>query len=344
MLTLLEVVDTTVYFAGNQTMMYALSTRSHHRLWQYRASGMIECKPAVAGDLVLFGSGDRQVRALDRHQGTLRWSWNRTSSFYYAHAACWPVATAEHIFVSDPQRYVSAISLADGSTVWSIKTPEGWESIGLSEDQSSTLYVRSLDGCLYAFLAWAPNQLRPWKSNVAYGWDTTPSMPMEKQGIVFTGSKQGFVVAGATWGGMLWRYWLTHAYVATLTALDGERMLAAALDGTVALIHGTGSGVPEPRNSLQAPERDQLLNPFPNPFKKSVVVAYRLNKPQTVRCSVVNVRGAEVFSRVEHHRTPGEYHITWQGGQTIRDKTCPQASTSWSSRANNSGRGEKSRW
>lgn len=306
------VVDTTVYFAGNQ-IMYALSTRSHHRLWQYRASGMIECKPAVAGDLVLFGSWDRQVRALDRHQGSLRWSWNRTSSFYYAPAACWPVATAERVFVSDPQRYVSAISLADGSTIWSSKTPEAWESIGLSEDRSSTLYVRALDGCLYAVLAGAPNQLQLWKSNVAYGWDTTPSMPMEKQGTVFTGSKQGFVVAVATWGGMLWRYWLTHAYVATVTPLDGERVLAAALDGTVALIHGTGSGVPEPRNSLQAPERDQLLNPFPNPFNRSVVVAYRLSRPQTVRCSVVNVRGAVVFSHVEHHRTPGEYHITWQG-------------------------------
>ncbi len=306
------VVDSVVYFAGKQTM-YALSTTSHQRLWQYRATGMIECKPAVAGDLLLFGSWDRQLRALDRHHGTLRWSWNRTSSFYYAPAACWPAATAERVFISDPERYVSAISLADGSTIWSSKTPEAWESIGLSEDRSSTLYVRSLDGCLYAFLAGAPTQQQLWTSNVAYGWDSTPSMPMEKQGTVFTGSKQGFVVAVAAWGGMLWRYWLTHAYVATVTPLDGERVVAAALDGTVALIHGAGSGVPEPGTASQAPEHNTVLNPFPNPFNRSVVITYRLGRPQRVQCSVMNVRGVVVFSHTVQHRTAGEHHFTWQG-------------------------------
>lgn len=306
------IVDTTVYFAGKQTM-YALGTKGHQRIWQYQATGMIECKPAVAGDLLLFGSWDRQFRALDRFTGQLRWSWNRTSSFYYAPAASWPVATADRVFVSDPQRYVSAIRLADGTTIWSSKTPEAWDSIGLSEDGTSTLYVRSLDGCLYAFLAGAPTQLQLWSTNVSYGWDTTPSMPMEKGGIVFTGSKPGFVVAVAAWGGLCWRYWLSHAYVATVTPLDGERVLAAALDGTVALIHCVGTEVPETSRSALPPQRDLAFNPYPNPCNNSVAISYQLARPQKVRLLVVNAVGATVFDTSGEHTQPGTYRLVWNG-------------------------------
>ncbi len=306
------VVDTTVYFAGSQTMC-ALGIRGHKRIWQYKASGMIECKPAVAGDLLLFGSWDRQFRALDRHTGQLRWNWHRTSSFYYAPAASWPVATPDRVFVSDPERYVSAIRLADGATIWSSKTPEAWDSIGLSEDGTSTLYVRALDGCLHAFLASAPTQLQLWTTNVGYGWDTTPSMPVERNGVVFTGSKAGFVVAVAAWGGLQWRYWLSHAYVSTVTPLDGERVIAAGLDGTVALIYGPGTGVPEvPRTS--PPELENLLfHPFPNPCNHSLVIAYQLARPQRVRVLITSVAGSTVFSTSVEHAQAGRYQMTWQG-------------------------------
>lgn len=306
------VADTTIYFAGKQTM-YALGSKGHQPLWQYRASGMIECKPAVAGGLLLFGSWDRQFRALDRHTGALRWNWNRTSSFFYAPAASWPVATADRVFVSDPERYVNAISLVNGTTIWSSKTPEAWDSIGLSEDGSSTVYVRSLDGCLYAFWASAPTQLQLWTTNVGYGWDPTPSMPVEKGGVVFTGSKPGFVVAVASWGGLRWRYWLSHAYVATVSPLDGERVVAAALDGAVALISGAGTGVPESDARKPVQESDLILHPYPNPFNSSLVVPYQLRGPQKVNFLVTNVLGETVFSHTAEHKSGGQFQLVWSG-------------------------------
>ncbi|MBL7074207.1 PQQ-binding-like beta-propeller repeat protein [candidate division KSB1 bacterium] len=231
------IADSLIYF-GSGNNFYALNLNTHEQAWGRSINGMMECKPVLAGDYVIFTAWDRSVHALNRFTGASQWNWSRTPSFYYSPGACWPVVGLHRVFVTDPQRYTSAINLENGETIWSHNSPEAWESVGISSDKTQ-VYIRSLDGNLYAFSAAEPSMQQIWSAPVGYGWDSIPSMPVEKNGSVFTGSKKGFVTSVDSKDGQVsWRYWTAHAYVATVTPLDEDRVLVTALDGTVILISG----------------------------------------------------------------------------------------------------------
>jgi len=310
-LTPVTVVDTLAYFGGKDNF-YAVSTTSHKKVWEYPVNWPIEAHPVIIDEKIIFGAWNSAVQALDRFSGELTWKWSRISNFYYSPAACWPVANDQYIFVTDPQRYTSAINLDDGVTVWSNNTPEVWESIGMSQD-GGKIYVRSLDGSLYAFSATTNSQQQIWKSEVGYGWDSTPSMPIEEDGVVFTGSKNGFIVAVSNKdGSMLWKYWLGQSYITTVTPISNSQVLAAGLDGTIALIAGDPNlTIPEPRGHI--PLENKLYAPYPNPFNNSVVIKYTIKERQYVKLSIYNIVGRNILTLESADMNRGQYKSVWNG-------------------------------
>jgi hypothetical protein len=52
---------------------------------------------------------------------------------------------------------------------------------------------------------------------------------------------------------------------------------------------------------------------FPNPFRTSTSIAFRLSTTSQVRLSVYDVRGAEIRTLVRGPRSGGEYHVPWDG-------------------------------
>ena len=304
--------DTLLFFAGGGAF-YAAGRTAGQLVWKFDGCGTVECKPCIAGDRIIFGSWDGKVRALDIATGNQLWIWTRQSNFYYAPAACWPVASADKLFVSDPERYVSAINLTTGRTIWSTKNPEVYDSIGISED-GSRIYVRALDGSLYAYSTAAAAQEKIWQSDVGYGWDSTPSMPIEKAGVVYSAGKKGFVVAndGAT-GGIYWKYWVGPTHATTVTPIDRNHVLASSLDGVVIYIEGDPATRIQDQSENLLPETSRLFPPFPNPFNSSVSVAYALASRQPVAITIYNVRGEEVYSAPALNQAAGEHRFTWQG-------------------------------
>jgi outer membrane protein assembly factor BamB len=76
-----------------------------------------------------------------------------------------------------------------------------------------------------------------WAQHCGYGYDIDPSMPVEKDGVVFFGTKNGLVYAldGPT-GKLLWKHRVGVTIVNTLVPLAERRMIATDLDGTIALL------------------------------------------------------------------------------------------------------------
>ncbi len=310
-LTAPVIADTLLYFAGGNTF-YALGLQGHATVWT-AAVGTVECKPLIHGDKIIFGSWDGTVRALDRRSGQQLWSWVRNTNFYYAPAACWPVATADKVFVTDPDRYMSAINIETGKTIWSSKTPEFYDSIGLSEDQSR-LYGRSVDGRLYAFDAAASAQTQLWNANLVYGFDTICSMPIEAQGRVFSAGKNGFAAAvdGAS-GAIYWSYNVGASHVPTVTPLDRDRVLVTSLSGLLMLVQGdpaTRVQTPEPEIALPAESR--LYAPYPNPFNAATRLHFDLCKSAPVKLELYNIRGERVSVLVDQPLAAGRHEVTWQ--------------------------------
>ena len=309
----ITVIDTLVYFAANNKFI-ALSLNSRLPVWTYTTTGMIEAKPAIAGDVVIFGCWDKYVHAVNRFTGTMIWKWYRNSSFYYAPAAAWPALGTDRIFITDPERYLSAINLTSGMTIWSGAVPEAWESVGISEDKIR-VYMRSLDGNLYAFSATSSTQSLLWSAPADYGWDSTPSMPVEKNGILYTGSKKGFVIAlQATTGQILWKYWLGHTYISTVTPVSNAQVLAAGLDGSVMLISGDPAlGVETGDKQDIIPLENKLYDPYPNPFNNTVTIRYTLREKQEVCLQIFNIIGQKIFEFEPQVLEQGEYRWYWYG-------------------------------
>jgi outer membrane protein assembly factor BamB len=110
------------------------------------------------------------------------------------------------------------------------------ESIGMSED-GERFYVRAMNDFFYAFATAPPQPEKLWQRNGRFGYDINSAMLVEKDGVVFYGTKNGLIFAlTGTDGAVRWQHKLGTGVVNTLAPLDASRVLATDLDGTVALL------------------------------------------------------------------------------------------------------------
>lgn len=304
--------DSLLYFAGNNRL-YAINLRTRQKVWEYNTGGLIESRPAIQDEKIIFTSWDRYVHCLNRFSGSVIWRFNRQSSFYYAPAACWPAVSQDKVFIVDPARYLTAINLFTGASIWESNVPECWESIGIAADKSR-VYVRSLNGKLYAFATAPNNQQQLWVTNADYGWDSTPSMPIEKNGALFTGGKKGFVIAVQAHDGQIkGKYWAAQELVGTVTPLDADHVLTCALDGTISLITFDPALEVSQPVIANLPQENELLPPYPNPFNSSTQIAFSLKESQPVQIAIYDLLGRQVFHYNFKTLNAGQYTFSWDG-------------------------------
>ena len=310
--------DSLIYFAG-RNKMYAVNRYTRQKIWTYTAGQLIECKPAIEEDRIIFGSWDAKVYCVDRFTGKLKWDWNRHGNFYYSPAACWPVTTDKFTYVVDPERYITALNIDNGKVVWQNNDYDAWESIGINTNEDQ-VYVRSLDGHLYAFEAGNNSAAKIWEADINYGWDSTPSMPVGTGGLVLSGGKKGFVAAvGQNDGSTKWKYWASNSYVTTVNPINEDRVLAAALDGTVTLIEGDPTLSIESSKQDNIPTTNELYNPYPNPFNHSVNIAYSIQKPQSLSLIIYDIKGRRIFNKKLDHVNNGRFKFIWNGKNNAGD-------------------------
>lgn len=160
-------------------------------IWEnHSASGMIETLPIYLNDKVIFGSWDNYLYCLDANTGALNWKWTENKNFYYSPAACWPVSDGKNIYVSTPDKFISAVDLLQGTTVWHKNNFVSWESIGITNDGKNLLVKSFMDKF---FIVDAKTGKLIKEINPDFGLDTMPNQPMEDNGNIFWGSKNGNV-------------------------------------------------------------------------------------------------------------------------------------------------------
>lgn len=227
-----------VYVGASDGKFRCLNLNTGKLIWEYDGVlGYVEAKPCIYQNLVIFGAWDEHLYALEKKSGQLLWKWSdgRPGVLYSPAAVC-PVATLDKVFIAAPDRYLSCISAADGSTLWRSKEFKVRETVGISEDKR-IVFARTMWDTVVAIDPSA-DELKPiWISNVEYGYDIDPSMPVEKDGTLFFGTKDGFVYAlDAVTGEIIGIHRLSVALINTVVPLDGKRVVATAIDGTVALL------------------------------------------------------------------------------------------------------------
>lgn len=232
-------IDNEVAYVGaSDGCMRAFNIHSGDLIWEFDGvEGYIETKPLVYQDKVVFGAWDNYMYALDSSDGTLVWKWNDgRAGMLYSPAAVWPVGAHGKVFFTAPDRVMTAADINTGKTVWRTAQSTVRETIGLSEDQTK-VYSKTMQDSVVCYSALGNRPVRLWAVDVQYGYDHAPSMPVEKDGVLFGSTKNGLIFAlDASDGDVMWKHKVGNSIINTVVPLDNSSCLFTSGDGVVGLI------------------------------------------------------------------------------------------------------------
>jgi outer membrane protein assembly factor BamB len=76
-----------------------------------------------------------------------------------------------------------------------------------------------------------------WKLFAGYGYEHAPSMLIEKDGIIFFGTRNGVVYAiEANSQQKRWAYKIDNSMVNTVRVLNSKQLIASTMDGKICLL------------------------------------------------------------------------------------------------------------
>lgn len=199
--------------------------------------GPVTSKPVIHNDLLLFGAWDTHLYCYDISKKELKWKWNNQSPVInYSPAACIPVIKDDVVYVVAPDRFISAIDLNSGQTIWRSKSATVRESIGISAD-GKLVYGKTMQDTVAAFYTNREKADIAWKMHVGYGYEHAPSMLIEKEGKLFFGTRNGVVYAiDPQKQELTWSHKIDNSMVNTVNVLNGKELVVSTMDGKVCLL------------------------------------------------------------------------------------------------------------
>ncbi len=226
------------YIGASDHTFRAVNIHTGDVKWNFTGvKGYIETKPLVTDNKVIFGAWDNTLYALDKADGKELWKWTGgLTRMHFSPAAVWPVASDGKVFITDPQRAMTAIDLKTGNTVWRTFQSMVRETIGLSED-GERIYSKTMNDSIVCYSAKGNQPHELWASNVGFGYEHAPSMQVEKEGIVFGSTKEGLIFAlEAKTGKVLWKHKIGNSLISTVVPLGNNRVLFTATGGETGLL------------------------------------------------------------------------------------------------------------
>lgn len=170
------------YIGASDHTFRAVNIRTGEVKWAFAGvRGYIETKPLVTDNKVIFGAWDNTLYALNKADGKELWKWTGgLTRMHFSPAAVWPVAADGKVFITDPQRAMTAIDIETGNTVWRTFQSMVRETIGLSEDKER-IYSKTMNDSIVCYSTKGDQPHKLWASNVGFGYEHAPSMQVEKK-------------------------------------------------------------------------------------------------------------------------------------------------------------------
>ena len=231
------------YIGGSDHKMRAINARTGEVIWTYNGvEGYVVTLPLLIAGKVIFGAWDNTVYALDQKTGQLEWRWtHRKGSMHYSAAGVWPVSDGKAVYVVDPERAMTAIDLKTGQELWRTKEWQGRaskvrESLGMSKDRKR-LYAKTMQDSILCYEANPVKPVEVWGCNAGFGYEHATTMLPERDGIVYSSTKDGLVIAieGKT-GRLLWEHKVGNSFINTVVPVGKGAVLMTETSGEIALL------------------------------------------------------------------------------------------------------------
>ncbi|HYN89899.1 MAG TPA: PQQ-binding-like beta-propeller repeat protein, partial [Ardenticatenaceae bacterium] len=172
-----------IYFGASDRRLYALDTRGLF-LWSFQTGDNVASRPVIAGDLVIFGSEDRHIYAVDADTGVERWR-VLTGAAVVSDPTLVRNAQGEAVLVAigSDDGAVYGLDPHSGQRRWRYNTGRAVEAPIV--EANGTLYAASRQGTLAALEPASGDLL--WEARVGLGAEANPvrSAPAIGGGSVF---------------------------------------------------------------------------------------------------------------------------------------------------------------
>lgn len=254
-----------VYVLSEQGAMSALNRQTGALLWQFNTLGqrafhaynylgapsdkpvtdpwdLVRSSPLLVGDMVVFGSSDGHVYALNRSTGKREWAYRTGGEVHSS-----PALAGELIVVGSWDGVVYALNKNTGALAWSVATETEqrinvWRGIQASPVVfDNHVYIGSRDGYLYALAAETGTQ--KWRYNMARSW-VVGAVAVDENAVYVGTSDTGLLIAvNRTSGDEIWRV-ATGGWTYSSPMVFTDVVLAATLLGNIVAVDKyTGSVV-----------------------------------------------------------------------------------------------------
>ncbi|MFA3781799.1 PQQ-binding-like beta-propeller repeat protein [Melioribacteraceae bacterium 4301-Me] len=234
-----------VYIGGSDRKFRAINLKTGEIIWSFdNLKGFVETKPLIYNNKVIFGAWDSYLYCLNKINGELLWKWEGDQKgVLYSPAACWPVAARNVVFIAAPDRKLTAINVNSGKQLWRTAKYQVRETIGISED-STKIFIRTMRDSIIALPTKFETETVPqplWVTNADFGYDINSAQLIEKDGVLFYGTKNGLLIAlDSPTGKILWKHKIGVSVVNTITPLDKNRIVLNDIDGRTMLVECEG--------------------------------------------------------------------------------------------------------
>jgi len=163
-------------------------------IWSYDSiDNYCQAAAVIKDDDIIFGAWDRKLRCLDLKTGKLRWQWDNGKAVnLFSPGNVVPAVTEDKVIIVAPDRYMTALDRKTGRQIWRDKSHRYRESMGISED-GKRVYAKTMDGELVAVDTTSDTFKELWTIDLGLGYEHAPCVIVEKDGIIYTGSRRGIV-------------------------------------------------------------------------------------------------------------------------------------------------------
>lgn len=222
-------------YQGGHNKFYKIDISSGTPEWVFDSlQNYCQAQPALAGDRIVFGAWDTYLHCLDRESGRELWRWsNGNSQEMLSPGNCVPVVSADKVFVVAPDRYMTAVALEDGKEIWRTNAAQVRESMGQSAD-GERVYAKLMDGHVIAVSVVSPDYRLLWNVDAGLGYEHAPCPILEHEGIVYAGSRSGWVAAiDPAAPKVLWKYRCGHSAVNRFTVGADGNVYFSLVEGKI---------------------------------------------------------------------------------------------------------------
>jgi len=226
-----------VFITGSSGRCNALDITDGTLLWSNGdIEGFVETIPLIYKGMLIFGTWDNRLYALDTETGVTRWVWeNGYSNRMLSPAACVPVAFGERLFVVAPDRKMACLDALTGRLIWhsDLGGIAVRESMGITAD-STMILAKTMNGIVIGVSTTADEPEIIWKTGFDIGYDIAPGIITEHDGIIYIPSDKGVVHAASRADGtLLWSHRISSCLINNIVPLERESLLCNSMDGVV---------------------------------------------------------------------------------------------------------------